>query len=202
MHLRELRNVRLDLPALGFEEGRAVVLKAGTAAWEGGRWVVRVALTTLERRPLLSCDVVYEAEPGSAEPAPQPATDAVPWEPGAVAGSAAGLGWRGVLYRHGPWARAGVEVSTSVSHVHDSDAWATPYPPRAVLPSAAIESVLEGIALASAQPAARTLYAERIEWTPTGAHEDRVSGRPADGSWWVTDTAGAVMLRCHGAVLR
>jgi hypothetical protein len=202
LHLRELRNLRVDLPALGFERGVAVVLKAGTGSWEGGRWVVRVALTTVERRPLLSCDVVYEAEPGSALPAPASPGDAVPWQPGSVGDSATGLGWRGVLYRHGPWLRAGDEVNTSVSPVHDSDAWATPYPPRAVLPAAAVEAMVEGIALASAQPAARTLFAERIEWTPTGAREQHVAGRPAAGSWWVTDTAGAVMLRCLGAVLR
>ncbi|HKG50831.1 MAG TPA: KR domain-containing protein, partial [Actinomycetales bacterium] len=198
LHLREVRNLRVDLPALGFEGGSAVVLKAGTGAWEGGRWVVRVSLTTVERRPLLSCDLVYQAESGSAEPAPPPPGDPAPWEPG----PAIGLGWRGVVYRHGPWLRAGDEVSTRVSPVHDSDAWATPYPPRAVLPSAAVEAMVEGIVLSSAQPAAQTLYAERIEWTPTGAREHRVAGRPADGSWWVTDSEGAVILRCGGAVLR
>jgi hypothetical protein len=89
-----------------------------------------------------------------------------------------------------------------VEPVHDSDAWATPYPPRAVLPSAAVEALVEGIAVASGEPSARTLYAERIEWTPSGAREHRVTGRPAEGSWWVTDPAGAVILRCRGAVLR
>jgi NAD(P)-dependent dehydrogenase (short-subunit alcohol dehydrogenase family) len=205
LHLRELRDVHLDLDALRFDEGELALTKSGTGRSLDGQWVVDVELAT--SRPVGGLRLVLAAErtgwegPAATAPAGPPSPPVMP------EGAVAGLRWRGAVHRLGGWEARGHLLGARVPLARPSDAWMHTSPPRAPLPVTAVEAIVQG--------AATTVPAGgRARWVRLGSvrlagegpgsalNADAtvvdVVGSPPAGAWRVTTTGGRPLLACEG----
>lgn len=213
LHLRELRDVHLDLAALRFGGDTLALTKTGTGREVDGTWVVDVELATTV--PAGGLRLVL-AEPGTE--GPPATTPAGPSSPDTVrpeplpTGEVAGLGWRGAVHRLGGWQRRGDLLGARVPLARPADAWMYPSPPSTPLPATAVEAILQGAATAvSHGERARwvRLASVRLAGEGPGAQPPRpnvdadadvveVVGMPSAGRWWVTTAGGRPLLTCDG----
>jgi len=198
LYLQHLRDVRVDLDALGRAGDRVELVKHGAGAREGGDWVVRVRLSDGDGQELASADLVYGDEPPRSPAAPPVADATAPWSPA----DGGRLGWHGLAVRPPRWRTRAGDLVGDVVPAPPADLWTLSDPPLAQLPAAAIEAILRATAAAPGSPARPArLELDSVACSPTGLPEATVAGRPAEGRWDVLDRAGRVQLRCAGVRL-
>ena len=195
LHLRSLRDVRIDLAALRLAGGRVVLTKTGTGARRDGDWVVDVEVQDARGAQIVKVALVYAGQPHAVTAPPPLPSDAQDWP----APDGAGLAWRRLAFRPVRWRAAGGTVVGDVVPATDADLWTMPTAPLSRLPSAAVEAMIQATASAmgSARRASR-LEVGGIDVSASGGPAATVAGTPDDGSWSVLDEDGAVCLRVAG----
>lgn len=191
LHLRALRDVRVDLLALGAAGTRLTLRKHAVGARSADGWVVDTRLEdAASGRELLRAALVFADAPAEPARAAGPSAATGDWTP-----SPGRLAWRGAAIRRARWRTAGSILAADVRAAADSDLWALPHPPLARLPVAAIEAIVQA---ASAGSGTR-LQAAALDCTPSGAPEAHVIG--GSGAWQVLDAAGATVMRAAGVTV-
>ena len=192
---RELRNLRVDLPALA-GSGALTFVKRAAGGRRDAVWVVGVELAVGEAE-LAHMELVYSRDEPAAGPevsidADGEAEEVAPVPP---------LAWHGRVYRAAQWrqARDGTIVG-QVRTAEPSDLWATTFVPEAALPGAQLENIFRAeLSLQRPAAAVRRLCLRRMErfsgsrgWGPVV--------RSAEGSWSVLDKDGRTALHLEGLV--
>ncbi len=197
LHLRELREVRVHLPALVAVRGELAFEKAARGHWEGEAWVVDVEFTRAESsaEPLASLRLVY----GRERPAGGARVSAEePCEPVELPLSGAGLVWQGLRIDTGRWSRSADGLWARVRPCAAASLWSTTMLPELRLPTASLEAVLRAEAAERGAPKrARELSVERLE--RLGERPGEVGPRrAAHGPWLMVAEDGSISWRMEG----
>ena len=197
--LVELRDVRVDIAALALQGGRLELRRRADGSRIDGQWCVDVTIHRADdHREVAKVRLVYcEGKVSlSQEPTLRPLSLAAPAEFSQAGrrlrGQPDGLAWRGLAVPEPYWWEKDGRLCTRVRPTSTADLWAMPNPPRHVLPTNALESILA--AHATVGDAADRLIQIGALRLSAGGTEDIVEGSPTTGSWTVLDTTGSQIL--------
>ena len=198
LHLWEVRDMEVHLPALRLTAGGTDLESDAVGSWDDGAWVVALHVTGLGSegtQELARMRLVYRGEPPESLQVP-PETAGAPFSLTAPAAAT----WAGFVFPLARWSRqrdGGLRGAVRASA--EADLWTTVLLPRLVLPASHLENILRAsLALrGSATCPARLCLNSMAVYS--GDSECRTISRAGDGeAWLAADGEGRVRVRVEG----
>ncbi|TWD29672.1 KR domain-containing protein [Streptomyces sp. T12] len=204
LHLRELRDVRVELPALRFDPGTLVLCRTARGGYRGEAWCVDVVVETVAGVRVASVTLVYGDSPaapegGTVRPGERAGGGA---GPARVPAAGAGPDWAGLVLPEadvsaGGAADGGADASLLLPEVRPADLWTVPFPPVPTVDPAAVEELVRAACRRPRDAGTGTFGVRRLVLAP-GAQRVEVL-TPEDGARrWTGSRGGAVVLRAEG----
>jgi NAD(P)-dependent dehydrogenase (short-subunit alcohol dehydrogenase family) len=212
LHLRELRDLRVELAALRFVDGSRTLRREARGGYRDDEWCVDVVLHDGTGAPVASVTLVYGEAP--APTAPDGTAPEAAGTPGgtAVTGPADGgaarppgdhgrLGWAGVVFPEGD-VPAGADVPVRLPEVRAADLWTVPFPPEPTVDPAAVEELVRAADRRSSRAGAGTFTVRRLVLAPGAQRVDALRAGTGTGTGrWTGSREGVVVLRAEGVAL-
>jgi hypothetical protein len=202
VHLQELRGLEVSLPKLILPDGPCTFEVRLTGAWQADAWVVKVIITGQEdSHPVAACQLRFGATlPQEPVPAPRVLSARANLRDSGLGefldDTGARLRWTGLIFPPPSEIREAGFVRARAPDTHQADVWCMPDVPQAVLPSAAIESLLKMALPSSAHP--DRLELERLILHHTSADVTGIILRPENGQAWLVDELEDVVMTLEG----
>ncbi|GAA2259147.1 hypothetical protein GCM10010145_33540 [Streptomyces ruber] len=207
LHLREVRDVRVDLARLRFAGGSLTLRREARGRYRGDEWCVDVTVRDGAGAEVAAATPVYGDVPA----------DGVPDGTGTGSGTGTGTGtggrtpvrragsglldWAGVVFPEGAGAppddpAAGIPVPAALP----ADLWTVPFPPEPTVDPAAVEALVRAADRGAPRTAPGTFAVRRLVLAP-GAQRVEHLRAVAGTDRWTGSREGVTVLLAEGVGL-